>query len=141
MRKAKRILVGLKTLEHAVELTDLACRVAAPEATLFLAHVIELPDPTPLDAEVPEMEREAGRILRAAERVAKRTPVKIVRQVFRAHDAGDALLEEMRQKRVDLAVLGYHHRRTLGEMFLGTAAQHISRHAPCRILLVIPPRE
>jgi nucleotide-binding universal stress UspA family protein len=141
MRKAKRILVGLKTLQHAVELTDLACRVAAPDATLLLAHVIELPDPTPLDAEVPEMEREAGRILRAAERVARRTRVKILKQVFRAHDAGDALLEEMRRRKADLAVLGYHHRRTLGEILLGTAARHISRNAPCRLLLVIPPRQ
>lgn len=141
MRKAKRILVGLKTYDHAVELTNLACRVGAPEATLMLAHVIELPEPTPLDAEAPEMEAEAKRILRAAERVGKRTRMKIIKQVFRAHDAGEALLEEMKQRRVDLAVLGYHHRRTIGEILLGTTAQHISRHAPCKLLLSIPPRE
>jgi nucleotide-binding universal stress UspA family protein len=141
MRKAKRILVGLKTFDHAVELTNLACRVGAPNALLMLAHVIELPEPTPLDADVPEIEAEAKRIFRAAERVAKRTRMKVSKQIFRAHNAGEALLEEMKQKKTDLAVLGYHHRRTIGELLLGTTAQHISRHAPCHLLLSIPLRE
>lgn len=141
MKRAKRILVGLKTYDHAVELTNLACRVGAPGAFLLLAHVIELPDPTPLDADVPEMEAEAQRILRAAERVAKRRQIKTRGQVFRAHDAGEALLEEMKQSKIDLAVLGYHHRRTLGEILLGTASQHISRHASCNLLISIPARK
>jgi nucleotide-binding universal stress UspA family protein len=141
MKRAKRILVGLKTYDHAVELTDLACRVGAPGAFLMLAHVIELPDPTPLDAYVPEMEAEAKRILRAAERIANRCQMKVGKQVFRAHNAGEALLEEMKQKKIDLAVLGYHHSRTLGEMLLGTTAKHICRHAPCNLLLSIPVRQ
>jgi chloride channel protein, CIC family len=141
MKKARRILVGLKTFGHAIELTNLACRVGAPGAMLMLAHVIELPDPTPLDAEVPEMEAEARRILRASERVAKRSNMKISKQVFRAHSAGEALLEEMKQKKIDLAVLGYHHRHTLGEMLLGSTARHISRHAPCNLLISIPLRQ
>jgi chloride channel protein, CIC family len=140
MKKAKRILVGLKTFDHAIELTNLACRVGAPGASLMLAHVIELPDPTPLDADVPEMEAEAKRMLRAAERVAKRSQMKVSKQIFRAHNAGEALLEEMRQKNVDLAVLGYHHRRTIGELLLGTTSRHLSRHAPCQLLLSIPVR-
>ncbi len=141
MRKPMRILVGLKTYDHAVELTDLACRVGAPNAFLMLAHVIELPEPTPLDAYVPDMEAEAKRILRAAERTAKRGRMRISKQVFRAHNAGEALLEEMKQKKIHLAVLGYHHRRTIGEMLLGTTAIHISRHTPCRLLLSIPMRK
>ncbi len=141
MKRPKRILVGLKSYDHAVELTDLACRVAAPGAHLMLAHVIELPEPTPLDADVPDMEKEAKKIFRAAERAAKNSAVKISRHLFRAHNAGDALLEEMRQKKIDLAVLGYHHRRTLGELLLGTTAKHISHQAPCRLLLSIPKRK
>lgn len=88
MKKARRILVGLKTLEHAVALTDLACRLGARNASLFLVHVIELPDPTPLDAEVPDLDQMAKKILHAAERVARRSEMKIAAQVLRAHDAG-----------------------------------------------------
>jgi hypothetical protein len=77
MKKAKRILVGLKTLEQAVGLADLACCVGARGASLLLVHVIELPDPTPIDAEVPHLEATAQKILRTAERVAKRNRMKV----------------------------------------------------------------
>jgi len=141
MKKAKRILVGLKTLGHTVELTDLACRLGAHNASLFLVHVIELPDPTPLDVEVPDLEEMAKKILRAADRVARRSEMKISSLVLRAHDAGGALLDEMKEKKVELAVLGYHHRRTIGEILLGTTARYLARHAPCHLLLHIPPRD
>jgi len=140
MKKAKRILVGLKTLEHAVELADLACRVGTRGASLVLVHVIELPDPTPLDAEVPDLDAQAKKVLRAGERVAKRSRMKVEKLVLRARSAGQALLDECRDRQVDLAVLGYHHGRSLGEFLLGTTAQHVARHAPCHVLLSVPTR-
>jgi nucleotide-binding universal stress UspA family protein len=140
MKKAKRVLVGLKTLEHATELTEVACRLSASGASLILVHVIELPDITPLDADVPELETMAGKILRAAERVARRYGLKFKSSIFRAHGAGEALLSEMTEKKTDLAVFGHHHKRTLGEILLGTSAQYLSHHAPCHVLFVVPPR-
>jgi nucleotide-binding universal stress UspA family protein len=141
MKKAKRILVGLKTEAQAIELTDLARRVAARGASLLLEHVIELPDVTPLDAEVPNLDATARRILRAAERVARRNRIKATSRVLRAHSAGAALLDELKVEKIDLAVLGYHHRKTLGELLLGTTAKHVATHAPCHVLLSIPPRK
>ena len=140
MRKSKRILVGLKDAEHALELTDLACRVGARGATLLLEHVIELPDITPLDAAVPDLEAEAKKILRAGERVARKSRMKVKTRVVRAHSAGRALLDELNEQRMDLAVLGYHHGRSVGEILLGTTAKHVAYHAPCHVLLSIPPR-
>ena len=139
MKRAKRILIGLKTLDHAVELTDFACRLGARGAALLLIHIIELPDPTPLDAEVPELEATAKKILRTAARVAGRSGMKVSTLVLRAHDAGPALADEMKEKKVDLAVIGYHHRKTLGEILLGTTAQHLAQHAPCHLLIDISP--
>ncbi len=141
MKKAKRILVGLKTLEHVVELTDLACRIGARGASLLLEHVIELPDNTPLDADVPDLEATARKILHAGERVARRNRNKVATRVLRAHSAGSALLDELKVEKIDLAVLGYHHSRTLGELLLGTTAKHVATHAPCHVLLSIPPRK
>ena len=83
MRKPKRILVGLKTLENAVELTTLACRLSSRGASLILVHVIELPDNTALDAEVPDLEAAAQEILRVGEHVARPQP-------FEGKDAGFA---------------------------------------------------
>ena len=140
MKKPRRVLVGLKTAEHAVELTDVACRLAARNAALTLVHVIELPDPTPLDADVPRLEAEAAKILRAGERVAHRGGLRVQTTVLRAHNAGYALIDEMQSGRFELAVIGYHHGRSLGEVLLGTTAQHVAKQAPCHLVCLIPPR-
>ncbi len=140
MKKATRILVGLKTLEHAVELTDLACRAGAHKGSLLLVHVIEIPDVTPLEVGLPLLETKAKKILQAAERVAKSSRLKVQKEVLRAHWAGTALVETMKEEKVDLAVLGYHHGRSFGEFLLGTTAQYVARHAPCQVLLNIPKR-
>jgi nucleotide-binding universal stress UspA family protein len=140
MRRAKRILAGLKTLDHAYELTELACRLGAAGAYLLLVHVIELPDPTPLDAEVPNLETTAKQILGKATRIAHRSNMKVSTRILRAHSAASALLDEIKQNSIELAVLGYHHRRTLGEIILGTTARRLAKNAPCHIVISIPPR-
>jgi len=141
MKKPKRILVGLKTIDQAVELTDLACRAGAHNASLLLVHVIELPDATPLDAEVPDLDAMAQKILRTGERVARRSQLKVNMLALRARSAGFALLEEIKEKKIDLAVLGYHHAQTIGEVVFGSTAKHLAKHSPCHVLLSIPPRQ
>jgi nucleotide-binding universal stress UspA family protein len=141
MKKAKRILVGLKTPEQAVTLTDAACRLGAKTASLILVHVIELPDPTPLNADVPELDAMAAKILQAGERVAQKGGMKVQTLALRAHNAGEALLGEMKEKQADLGVIGYHHRHTLGEILLGTSARHLMTHAPCNLVCIIPPSQ
>lgn len=141
MKKPKRILVGLKTPEHAAELMDVAACLSARGASLMLVHIIELPDGTPLDADVPDLDAMARKILRAGERVARRSGLKVVSSVIRAHDAGAALLDEMKERKADLGVFGYHRKRTLGEVLLGTAAQYLAKHATCHLLFMVPPRD
>ncbi len=140
MEKAKRILVGLKTLDNAVELTHLACCTGASGADLLLLHVIELPVPTPLDAGVPDLESLAKKIIEAAESVANSSDMNVSSLIIRAHNAGQVLLDEMKEKKVDLAIIGYHHRETLAEILFGTTARHLALHAPCRVLIDVPPR-
>ncbi len=43
-------------------------------------------------------------------------------------------------KRAKRILGGYHHRHTLGEIILGSTARHLAQHAPCHIVLSIPPR-
>jgi nucleotide-binding universal stress UspA family protein len=104
-----------------------------------VVHVIELPDATPLDADVPDLEATAREILEKAEALARRSGMNVSTAVFRAHGAASALLDELERNKIELAVLGYHHRRSIGEILLGTTAHHMTKHAPCRILLNIPP--
>ena len=141
MKKAKRILVGLKNHQHAIELTDAACRLGGRGASLLLVHVIELPDATPLDAPVPDLEANARKMLQAGQRVAKRSRMSVSTLILRARSAGHALLDEMQSRKIELAVLGYHHGKTLGEILLGTTHTYLMKHAPCHILMSIPPKE
>jgi nucleotide-binding universal stress UspA family protein len=138
MFRPKQILVALKAYEHAVELTDLACRLGTRGASLLLVHVIELPEVTPLDADLPELEIAAKKILRVGERVARRSRLKAKTLILRAHSAAFAVLDELKEKKIDLAILGYHHGRPLGETVFGSTAKHVAAHAPCRVLLSIP---
>jgi len=140
MKMAKRILVGLKTLDTTDGLVDLACRLGARGASLLLVHVIELPDITLLDAEVPDLDAAAARIIARGKRAARRSRMKASALVLRAHNTATALLDEMTQKKIELAVLGYHHRHTLGEIILGSTARHLAQKAPCHLVLSIPPR-
>jgi len=140
MKRARKILIGLKTLDTTEALVDLACRLGARGASLLLVHVIELPDITPLDADVPDLEAAAAKIMAKAKLVARRNRMKAGTLILRAHGAASALLDEMKEKKVELGVLGYHHRSALGEIILGTTAVHLARHAPCHLVLNIPPR-
>jgi len=140
MKKAKRILVGLKTRENAIELTDVACRLGGRGGSLLLVHVIELPDATPLDADMPDLEANARKILQAGQRIARRSRMKTSVLILRARSAGGALLDEMKARKIELAVVGYHHGRTVGEMLLGTTQTYLMKHAPCHVLVSVPPR-
>jgi nucleotide-binding universal stress UspA family protein len=141
MPKTRGTLVGLKTRDHAASLTELACRVADPDETLLLVHVIELPEITPLNAPIPDLDRQAEQILHVGADVARRHRRKVRTQVMRARSAGKALLEELKDRKVALAVLGSHHGRSLQEYLLGTTHQYLAQRAPCRLLLDIPPRK
>lgn len=142
MKKPRRILVGLRSPDQTVELLDIACRLGAHHnAELFLVHIIEVPDATPLDAPLTEMETRAAKILASAERLAKRSGMKVNTMILRARSAGRALVEECKDKRIEMLVLGSHRRRTLGELFSGTTHQYVAKRAPCHVLLSVPPKQ
>jgi hypothetical protein len=48
MEKAKRVLAAIKTAEQVHDLINLACCVTAPDSSLSIIHVIELPPVTPV---------------------------------------------------------------------------------------------
>lgn len=141
MKRPKQILVALKTTEHAIELADLACRVGGHRASLVLMHVLELPPATALNADLPELDADARLILNTAARVAKRSGMRVATVEVRARAAGKALIEEMKERKIELAVLGYHHHPRVEQILLGSVAQYVARHAPCQVLLRIPPRK
>jgi nucleotide-binding universal stress UspA family protein len=140
MEKAKRVLVALKTAEQVRDLINLACCVTAPDSSLTIIHVIELPPVTPLDVEIPEVQATAEKILNAAEEEARRCGLKAHVEILRARSAADALLDEMKEHGFELAIIGHHHQPRMVESLIGTTSSSLAERAPCRVLMSIPPR-
>ncbi|MFY9820933.1 MAG: universal stress protein [Thermoanaerobaculia bacterium] len=53
-------------------------------------------------------------------------------------DARSEILEELRQRPVDLVMLGTHGRGGLDRLILGSVAATLARKAPCSVLLISP---
>jgi nucleotide-binding universal stress UspA family protein len=143
MKKApKKILVSLKQAADAEELMGLAAHVAGAGARpIVVLNVMEIPDPTPLNAIDPALDAGAHAVEVAVKRAAKRYGRRRWHvRLLRARHAGKTIVEELRDGGYGLAVIGYHHKRSLGELLLGTTAQYVARHAPCRVLMSVPPR-
>lgn len=143
MKKAPRkILVSLKQAADAEELIGLATHVAAPgKAQIVALHVIEVPPAMPLDAKDEVLEAPARAVEQAVKDQARKHPRRKFRaRLMRARHTGQTIVDELKEGKFDLAVIGYHHKRTLGELLLGTTAQYLAEHAPCRLLMSVPPR-
>ena len=136
----RKIAVCVKQAADVTPLVGLATRLEngrRPEITVL--HVVEVPPALPLDARAKALEAPALKVEQAIRQTANRNRgVRLSTRILRARDTGRAVLDELKQGKFDLAVLGYHHKRSLSELLLGTTAQYLAKHAPCRLLMSIP---
>lgn len=140
MRESK-VMVALRDAEHVEGLVNLACRfVTVPGAELTAIHVIEIGPSLPLDVPAEVLDQVGTVILSRACEVAAQNSVRIATKLVRAHHAGQAIVDEASQQRIDLLILGYHGRNALAEVLLGSNLRYVVHHAPCRILMeILPP--
>jgi nucleotide-binding universal stress UspA family protein len=111
------------------------------DADLVALHVVEVPLATPLEAEDEVLDREGKNILAAATQVAERSSKKISTELLRAREAGEAIAGEAKERGAELLIMGHHrpHPHALGEFLLGSTVQYVAHHAPCRMIVQIPP--
>ena len=142
MIQASRILVALKDPDQVEELTALACTLAQAGGgkEILALHVIQTPRSLPLETEL-TAEVDAGEAMLAkAEAVAERFDLEIRTELLQAREAAPAILEEARERGIDLIILGYNRRRRFGERLLkATTLEHVVRYASCQVLLSVPP--
>ena len=138
-----KIMVALRDPESIESLMELACCMAkGREKELTALHVVEIGPGLPLDVDEEILDQPGKRILSLAQSVASETFSKdIFTQLVQARHPREAIIEEAKNQGIDLLIIGYHQRHGygLGEMFLGSTVKYVAEHAPCRVIVLVPP--
>ncbi len=135
-----KVMVALRDAKSVEGLVKLACQLAnGMEADLIALHVVEVPMVLDLDADAEVLDKPGKEILARAKRVAEDSSKPINPRLVRARQAGEAIVEDVKEQGVDLLVMGYHQPHRVGEILLGSVVQYVARHAPCRVIVQIPP--
>ena len=139
---AKRIMVPVNGSSTDEEAVRLACRFALRNrAKVYAISVLVVKRSLPLDAvQEADVER-VERILDAAERVGKELDIKVETELLQAREVGPAIVDEIREWRADIVIIGMPWRERFGEFHMGKTAPYVLKFAPCRVLLFREPLE
>jgi APA family basic amino acid/polyamine antiporter len=109
-------------------------RLAAERgATIVALRVVVVPLDLPIDADLPEQEELADRLLDEARSTAELYGVRMVERLVRARSAGRAIVDEASRRQSEIVVLGAP--RAKRRQIFGSTADYVLRHAPCRVMV------
>lgn len=137
-----KVMVALRDVESIGDLVRLACQLSAGmDAELVALHVVEVPPATPIGADEEVLDHGGREILAQAQQVAKGFSRPLDTLLVRAREPGEAIVGEAKEQGVELLVMGHHkpHSHPVGEILLGSTVKYVVHHAPCRIIVQIPP--
>jgi nucleotide-binding universal stress UspA family protein len=133
----RRILVpicGGPTDEDAIRI---GCRLARRQrAKVSVITILEVRRGLALGAIQQSEVDKAERWLTGAERIGSDLDVEVSTDLLQAREAGPAIIDEIRDLRADMVVLGTPWRQRFGEFHMGKTVPHVLRFAPCRVLLI-----
>jgi nucleotide-binding universal stress UspA family protein len=137
-----KVIVALRDPESVESLRSLAIHLSnSMDAELVALHVVEVPLATPIETEDEILDHPGKETLAAAAaRVAEKSSKKLSTELLRAREAGGAIVGEANDRGAELLIEGDRgsHPSALGELVLGSTAQYVGHHAPCRVIIQIP---
>ncbi len=137
-----KILVALHDPDHVHSLMKVACQLAhSIGAEVAALYVEEIGPGLSLDLNLPMLDEDGRKVLSRAAEVASQQDTKISTHLIRAHQAGEAIVSQVRTEGSDLLLLGYRGKRGLKEFVLGSTFRYVIAHAPCQVIVEILPRE
>ena len=133
----RRILVPINGGNTDTDAVRIGCRLARRQkATVYVVTVLEVRRGLALGA-VQQAEIDQAELwLDAAEAIGKGLDVEVTTELLQAREAGPAIIDEIRELRADMVVLGVPWRQRFGEFHMGKTAPHVLRHASCRVVLI-----
>jgi APA family basic amino acid/polyamine antiporter len=120
------------------EALQLACRLAAERRSAIVAvRVIVVPLELPLDAELPEQEALADRLLDEAHDIGELYGVRVIERILRARHAGRAIVEEAGRRNAEIIVMGAPRRPhlTRRSAIFGKTVDYVLKHADSRVMV------
>ena len=131
------VVIGDEKLDS--NLVYLGCQLAkGARRKVHFVHVIEVPRALPLKAVLTEESERADELLNSAMEIAHRVGCDAVAEVVQARDSGSAIVDEAKDHRCALLLIGLvrHQNRSTD---LGKTVSYVLANAPCRVWLVQDP--
>ncbi len=140
MKPTSRILVPVCGNSADREAVEMACRLAkGNKSEIHLLYVIQVKRSLPLDARMEPETQKGETVLYAAESIAEELGQEVKTDLVQAREVGPAIIEEARERGVELTVMGVNYKRRFGEFDLGEVVPYVLKNAHCRIFLVRQP--
>ena len=137
---ARRIMVPINGSPTDDEAVRLGCRLARrARAKVYVVAVLEVRRALPLSETQDAAVEPCERMLDHAEAIGAELDVDIETEVIQAREAGPAIVDEIREWRADLVIVGMPWRERFGEFFMGKTAPYVLKNAPCRVVLFREP--
>jgi nucleotide-binding universal stress UspA family protein len=139
----KKILAAVKdTSEISQQIVKVAASIAkTSNSELYLIYVFQIPLSLPLDTEVPEELDKGDAILDFASEIADDYDISLETHIIQARAAGSGILNEIRDLKIDTAILGMKHNAIPGENVLGSTVEYVLKAEPCNLILIRPKSE
>jgi basic amino acid/polyamine antiporter, APA family len=136
----RSILVPMKLGDIGEEMVATAIALAKEsEAQIEALFVIKVPLSLPIDAELAEQDEQAATSLAEAAMLGEENGVKVTTETIRARSIAHAIVNEARERGVDLIVLGSSPRWRRQSAFFSPTVDAVLRNAPCEVLVVAFP--
>ncbi len=103
---------------------------------VYLLYVIEVPRVLPLNAVLTQEAERANKLLEGAMEAAHRIGSETRVQVVQAREAGPAIVDEAKDHRCALILIGHLRQNNVPQNELGKSVAYVLANAPCRVWLV-----
>jgi nucleotide-binding universal stress UspA family protein len=130
-------LVPITNSPASLEAVNIACTMAKPrKGKVYVVHVIEVLRSLPLNAEMESEARRGEQLLRRAEEIAGHAGMSIDGQLLQAREAGQAIVDEARDREVEAIILGIGYKRLIGSFQVGRTVDYILKNATSQVWVV-----
>lgn len=131
------ILVPVTNSPASLEAVSVACVLGKQrKSKVFAVHVIEVLRSLPLNAEMDADARRGEQLLRKAEDIASAIGYHVEGELLQAREAGQAIVDEARDRKADTVVLGISSKRIVGGFETGRTTDFVLRHATGEVIIV-----